>query len=123
VTRKKEVTLGNCINPVVQNLSVSALGFCAGAEGVVFTMDDTQNGVPYQLYKDGVAVGTVLNGVGGPATFAGTFDVGGTYTARVVNGAYCGTLMDGTLEITANAAGQIGTGGAVCGSGAGRIGR
>lgn len=103
MTKTKEVSLNNCINPAVQNLKVSASGFCMGAEGVVFAMDNTDKGAQYRLYKDGVATGTLLTGMGGAATFTGKFDAAGTYTARVVdNGMYCDALMNGTQEITEN---------------------
>ncbi|MDR0737671.1 MAG: hypothetical protein LBF39_01200 [Prevotellaceae bacterium] len=103
MTKTKEVSLNNCLNPVVQNLNVSASGFCTGAEGVVFALDDTQNGAQYQLYKDGAATGTMLKGRGGAATFTGKFDAAGTYIARIVgNGIYCEATMNGTHEITEN---------------------
>jgi hypothetical protein len=103
LTKTKAVTLNNCIDPVVQKLSVSASGFCVGTEGVVFALDDTENGAQYQLYKDGAAAGTVLNGKGGGATFTGTFNVAGTYTARVIdNGMYCGASVSGTHAVSAN---------------------
>jgi hypothetical protein len=99
-----------CKMPVPQTLIASASGFCAGAEGVVFALDGTQNGTQYQLYKDGAATGTALTGMGSAATFTGKFDAAGTYIARVIeDGVYCGALMNGTQEITANALPVIST--------------
>lgn len=103
MAKTKEVSLNNCINPAVQNLNVSASGFCTGAEGVVFAMDNTQNGAQYQLYKDGAATGTILKGMGGAATFTGKFDAAGTYIARIVDdGIYCEATMNGIHKITDN---------------------
>jgi hypothetical protein len=88
--------------PAEGTLEVSATGFCEGSEGVVFAMKGTEAGAPYQLYKNGVATGTVLTGTGSAATFSGKFNAEGTYTARVNEGEYCGAAMNGTHIVTAN---------------------
>jgi hypothetical protein len=103
VTKTKEVFIDNCSEPVAQDLKVSASGFCAGSEGVVFALSGTQSGAQYQLYKNGTATGTVLNGTGSAATFTGKFDAAGTYTARVLDNAmFCGGAMKGAHAITEN---------------------
>jgi hypothetical protein len=99
----KQVTLNNCTEPAVQTLVASAAGFCAGGAGVVFALNDTESGAQYQLYKDGAAAGTILAGRGGAATFTGTFDVAGAYTAQALdNGMYCAAPMRGAHTIAAN---------------------
>jgi hypothetical protein len=102
LVKTKDVVMNNCINSAVQALHVSASGFCEGSEGVVFAMENTEVGAPYQLYKNGVPAGTVLTGTGSAATFTGKFDTEGTYTARVIEGVYCEVSMKGTHVVSAN---------------------
>jgi hypothetical protein len=55
------------------------------------------------LYKDNVAVGSELPGTGSPATFSGTFNTEGVYTARsVAAGAYVETKMAGERTVAVN---------------------
>jgi hypothetical protein len=63
-------------------------------------LSGTQQGVSYQLYKDNVAAGSALLGTGGAATFSGTFNTAGTYTARsVATGAYVEAKMAGERTV------------------------
>jgi uncharacterized protein (TIGR02145 family) len=91
-----------CIPPATYTLSVSASSFCAGSEGVQFSLSGTEAGRKYQLYRNNSAVdGAVLTGEGSAATFAGLFNVAGTYIARTVaKSGYCETAMNGNLMIT-----------------------
>jgi uncharacterized protein (TIGR02145 family) len=99
------VTVIDCVTPTTYNLIASASGFCASDAGITFSLDDTQTGVKYRLYRDGTtAVGTELSGNGIAQTFSGSFKVGGTYTAKsVAESGYCAMLMTGSHPITANA--------------------
>jgi hypothetical protein len=94
--------LGDCAIPVLRDLKVSASGFCAGAEGVTFSFDATDKDAQYQLYKNGVATGAILNGTGNAASFTKKFDAG-TYTARAEkNSLFCEASMNGSHVITEN---------------------
>jgi uncharacterized protein (TIGR02145 family) len=93
-----------CIPPATYTLSVSASSFCAGSEGVQFSLSGTEVERNYQLFRNNSAVdGTVLNGTGNATTFTGLFNVGGTYTARTVaDDLYCEITMDGTRVVVEN---------------------
>ncbi|MDR2449136.1 MAG: hypothetical protein LBD52_04175 [Prevotellaceae bacterium] len=107
LTRKNGVTVLECTTPKVFTLTASAPSFCDGGAGVTFALSDTESGVKYQLYKDGVSIGTELSGGGSAATFSGAFNVAGLYTARSVQGGkYCEVAMTGSHGITSNLAPQ-----------------
>jgi uncharacterized protein (TIGR02145 family) len=92
-----------CVPPATYILSVSASSFCAGTEGVQFSLSDTEVERKYQLYRNNSEVGAVLNGTGDAATFTGSFNVAGTYTTRTVaDDLYCETAMDGTYAVIEN---------------------
>jgi PKD repeat protein len=44
-------------------------GYCEGGEGVDLTLDNSETGVNYELYKDNVATGQVMAGTGSPLDF------------------------------------------------------
>jgi hypothetical protein len=91
-----------CIVPAVQTLLVSASSFCAGSDaGVTVALSGTQAGAKYQLYRNGSPVGSELEGAGSAATFSGTFNVAGIYTARAVSTEqYCAWAMSGSHEVS-----------------------
>jgi hypothetical protein len=91
------------ITPLTYTLTASASGFCEGAtDGVRFALQGTQKGMEYQLYRDATPAGTILTGTGSAATFSGTFNTAGTYTARTVAGdLYSEVVMDNPRVITA----------------------
>jgi uncharacterized protein (TIGR02145 family) len=92
-----------CVPPATYTLSVSALSFCAGSEGVQFSLSGTEAERNYQLFRNNSEVGAVLNGTGNAATFTGSFNVAGTYTTRTVaDDLYCETAMDGTRAVIEN---------------------
>jgi uncharacterized delta-60 repeat protein len=78
--------------PVVYAL-FSGGGFCTGQTGYEIKLEDSDIGVDYQLYKDGVATGSPLPGTGNTLSF-GTQTVG-TYTVTGVNG-ICSAIMQGS---------------------------
>jgi uncharacterized protein (TIGR02145 family) len=93
-----------CMLPATYTLNVSAPSFCEGSEGVQFALSGTEDERRYQLYRDGTAVdGAALEGDGSAATFTGSFNVAGTYTARTVaDDKYCAIAMNGMHVITEN---------------------
>jgi uncharacterized protein (TIGR02145 family) len=79
------------------------LDFCAGSEGVQFALSGTEVERSYQLFRDNLAVGAVLDGTGNAATFTDSFNEAGTYTARTVaDELYCATAMDGVRVVVEN---------------------
>lgn len=84
----------------IQNLMVSSERFCSDSGGVVFSLDNSQKGVSYQLYKDDVAVEAALKGTGGAVSFPGAHK-GGTYTAKSIASArYTEVVMNQSYTIT-----------------------
>lgn len=71
-------------------------GSCAGG---TLTLDGSQTGVSYQLYKDGVASGAAVAGTGSALNW--TVTASGTYTVKsVANGTYSETTMTGSAVVT-----------------------
>jgi uncharacterized protein (TIGR02145 family) len=102
LTKSKNVLVSDCIPPATFTLTASASGFCAGGAGVTFGLSGTEIGRNYQLYRGATPVG-VLNGTGSAATFSGTFNVAGNYTAQAMaDGAYCAVPMSGSHHISEN---------------------
>jgi uncharacterized protein (TIGR02145 family) len=92
-----------CIVPATYTLQVSALDFCAGSEGVQFALDGTEAERRYQLFRNNSAIGAVLDGMGNAATFTGSFNETGTYTAHTVaDELYCATAMDRARVVSEN---------------------
>lgn len=54
-------------------------GYCAGQPGYEIKLEDSELGVNYQLYKDGIASGTTVPGTGNALSFG--LQTVGTYTA------------------------------------------
>jgi uncharacterized protein (TIGR02145 family) len=95
-----------CIPPATYSLIASASGFCASDAGITFSLDDTQSGVKYQLYRSSDKVGNELTGNGSAQTFTGgPLKVAGVYTAQsVAESGYCAMLMTGSHNIVAYSA-------------------
>jgi hypothetical protein len=90
----------HCTMPITQTLVVSAAGYCEGATGVQFALQNTESGVVYQLYRDNALLsGATLNGTGSAATYSGTF-AAGVYRAESLPGTHCPLAMTGTHTIT-----------------------
>jgi hypothetical protein len=93
----------HCIPSTAYTLVASASTFCAGGAGVTFALLWTDDGNSYQLYRDGTAVGALLEGKGSPATFSDAFNVAGTYSARTIpDGTFCPAEMNGSLPVVSN---------------------
>ncbi|MFZ4522052.1 MAG: PKD domain-containing protein [Bacteroidales bacterium] len=76
--------------------------FCSGGSGVQIGLSGAQMGVSYQLFMNGMPVGTPLVGTGGPIVF-GIFTSGGTYTAVATNiVTTCSSMMAGNAIIVVN---------------------
>jgi hypothetical protein len=71
-------------------------GYCNGQAGYEIKLEDSDLSVDYQLYKDGIAVGTVVPGTGNTLSFG--LQPIGTYTVSGTNGA-CSANMLGASTI------------------------
>jgi hypothetical protein len=89
-----------CIPSTVYDLTASALSFCEGSTGVTFALSGTESGRIYQLYKDGTTAVAALPGTGSAATFSGSVNEVGIYTARAIAlPEYCPAVMTGSLSV------------------------
>ncbi|MBK7131724.1 MAG: Ig-like domain-containing protein [Bacteroidales bacterium] len=107
------VTTGT--SPNTYNVSGGG-SYCSGGTGVSISLSDSQSGVNYELYKDGVATGTIIAGTTSAITFSNV-TAAGTYTIKGTNVAPCTTTMTGSATVTVNAlpvAGAITGGNTVC---------
>ncbi len=88
--------------PNVYSVSASPY-YCFGTGGVTVTLNNSQTGVNYQLYKNGTAEGAPIGGnTGSPVTWNNmTF---GTYTVRATSAAspFCTTMMNGSITVEEN---------------------
>jgi len=76
--------------------------FCANEE-LVIGMNDSDEGVVYQLRRAGYASNPVgvVTGTGDAFSFEGTHEVVGVYNVFAVNDNGCESRMDGSIEVTA----------------------
>ena len=81
--------------PVVYSL-FSGGGYCAGQPGFLIRLEDSELGVNYQLYKDGLASGNPVAGTGNELSFG--YQPTGSYTIIGVNGS-CTAAMQGTATV------------------------
>jgi photosystem II stability/assembly factor-like uncharacterized protein len=81
--------------PVVFSL-FSGGGYCAGQAGFQIRLEDSELGVNYQLYKNGIASGAPLAGTGNELSFG--LQPTGDYTVTAVNGS-CSAAMQGTATV------------------------
>ncbi len=77
--------------------------YCEGAAGVVLGVDNTQNGVTYELLQNGnaVAVQTKL-ATGIPLTFNTSVTSVGNYTVRAKNVNGCTSIMTNSVDVSIN---------------------
>lgn len=74
-------------------------GFCANAkEGSAIGIDDSEKYYYYQLYRDGVKVGTPIAGTDQPLAF-GKFKTLGMYKVEAVSPFGCKNWMSGQVEV------------------------
>ncbi len=92
------ITYDDCEPPTIYNVTGGG-SYCLGGDGLAVGLDGSENGVTYQLYRDGNPVGAAINGTGGAITF-GNQTVAGTYTVvatRTAGG--CTSNMNGSAVI------------------------
>jgi len=97
---------GNAIVNVNAQPSVYSVtgggNYCAGGIGMAVGLNGTATGISYQLYKDGVVVGTAVSGTGGSLSF-GNQTAAGEYTVQATNNVTtCSRTMSGAATISIN---------------------
>jgi PKD repeat protein len=94
-------------NPV-QFFLIGAGGYCEGDPGAEITLDGSESGVSYELFKDNATTGIIVPGTGFPISF-GYLTQTGLYTAMGFT-AYCDEAMVGQVYVhMIQAPGQAGT--------------
>ncbi len=70
--------------------------YCDGGTGVTLRLEDQQENIEYNLYKDGVLVETKIgsDAAGTPLTFDGVYTEGDYYVDAIVTDVLCSTLSD-----------------------------
>lgn len=77
-------------------------GYCSGGSGVSVTLNNSQLGINYQLYRDFIPVGSPIAGTGSALNF-GLQTVAGTYTVTAINTVTgCESLQSGSAVVTVN---------------------
>jgi len=91
-----QVIITFCVIPTAYNVTGGG-SYCANGSGVPVGLNGSNTGISYQLYRDGLATGSAINGTGGALSF-GNQTVAGTYTVVATN-------LDGgcTQNMTGNA--------------------
>lgn len=85
--------------PTVFNLAGGGQ-VCTGSIGVPISLNGSEPGVAYALYRDGLPTGTTLIGTGNALSF-GLQTVAGAYTVVATpTGAACPRTMNGTANVT-----------------------
>ncbi|HEY4788977.1 MAG TPA: hypothetical protein VIH57_23165, partial [Bacteroidales bacterium] len=95
-----DVTIGTYPDATVFNMTPAAGPYCS-TPGVTFGLDGSQTTVNYQLYKDGVAVGSSVAGTGSAISFPAQTATG-TYTVTATTSNGCIKNMTGSLIILAS---------------------
>ncbi len=111
------------INPLPTAYNVTGGGgYCAGGTGVAVGLSTSDISVSYQLYRDGLAVGSPLAGTGGAISF-GLHTITGSYTVDATNTiTSCMNNMTGSASVIINSLPVVYTvmgGGNYCAGGAG----
>lgn len=88
------------INPLPVAYNITGGGnYCAGGTGVLVGIDNSENGINYQLYNDAGAVGTPVAGTEAALSF-GSYTTAGTYAVSAVNATTgCVNNMAGTANV------------------------
>ncbi|MGD9929863.1 MAG: GEVED domain-containing protein [Mangrovibacterium sp.] len=91
----------SCCSVTPFNVTVTGDGsYCAGGSGVTIDLDDSETGVTYELYRDGVATGVTDAGTGSAISFPNQI-AAGTYTVvGELDGDGCTVQMTGSATIT-----------------------
>jgi hypothetical protein len=97
--RDTSVDVSVTVNELPEVFTVTGGGsFCAGGTGVAIGLDNSENGINYQLFNGTSAAGTPVAGTGFSISF-GNQTVSGTYTIEATNG----TTLCGPVTMTGNA--------------------
>ncbi|MCD6013250.1 MAG: C-terminal target protein [Flavipsychrobacter sp.] len=91
------------VNPLPTLFDVTGSGaYCAGGAGINVGLSFSSTGISYQLYRNGVLLGSAVSGSGAALNF-GAQTVAGTYTVRATNTITgCSTWMNGSAIISIN---------------------
>jgi hypothetical protein len=98
---------GNAIiltNPLPSVYTVTGGGsYCNGGAGVHIGLSGSSTGISYQLYKDGMATGSLIGGTGA-AMDLGLFTAAGVYSITANNAiTTCTSNMTGSVTVAVNA--------------------
>lgn len=88
------------VNPTPTLQTVTGGGsFCFGGSGVSIGLTDSEAGIAYHMYRNGVATGVVITGTGEAISF-GIFTQPGTYNVIAINGSTsCAIPMLNAVEV------------------------
>ncbi len=91
-------------NPLPLAFTVGGGGsYCAGGAGVAVTLNNSQLGINYQLYRGATAVGGVVGGTNIPPLDMGIQTVAGTYSVLATDPATgCSLGMTGSVTVSIN---------------------
>ncbi len=89
--------------PVVQTVSApGSTSYCLGTPNVTVQLNNSEVGFSYELYKNGIASGTINAGTGAALDYlnldAGVYTVYSYFTATPA----CGTFMSGSVTVIVN---------------------
>ncbi len=89
--------------PAVQTVTSNGSAYCAGDTGIIILITSSENGIDYQLYNNGTAIGSPVPGNGNDVSF-GLQTLSGVYTVVGSNGAnQCDMQMNGNATISIDA--------------------
>jgi PKD repeat protein len=92
--------------------------FCAGSSGLSIGLADSENGVHYQLFRNGTAIGTTINGTGDTIQFPNHSQSGNYTVVGTANNSSCSTSMTDTANLNSIPSPQVfnvSGGGTFCG--------
>lgn len=112
------------VNPLPIAYTLTGGGnYCHGTAGPLISLNSSQSGVIYKLYKIGnTNVVTTLFGTGTTLSFGNQSDTGTYYVTATVTATGCSSLMTGTVSVSEQLSPtifQITGGGGICSGGAG----
>ncbi|MDD3875877.1 MAG: hypothetical protein PHT69_04610 [Bacteroidales bacterium] len=97
-TMTGSITITEVSAPIIYNF-IGSGSYCVGASGLTATLVNSQSGVNYQLYKDGVAQGTPVTGTGNALPWNNLLT--GAYTiVATIGGSQCSSNMNGSVVIS-----------------------
>ncbi|MBI9033365.1 MAG: gliding motility-associated C-terminal domain-containing protein [Bacteroidales bacterium] len=106
----KIIMLGDAIinhNELPQIFEVSGDGYlCEGNEGSDLTLSGSEMATNYQLIIGGINTGFQLSGTGASLTFE-NLTTEGIYTVKAISNSGCTSLMEGFVEVSAQASPNI----------------